>query len=148
MREERLMILSLLNEGKITANEAAELLGALGKAGGSGHKKQKHHGYDYGEYEYDGVDIDEKLKKFSQAVDNFSREFGGKVSDTFKEIEPKFKKTAKTVMEKTAAVVDDLAKALNESAKNMEEKIRAASEGECCCEDENCCDDEHKPHEN
>ena len=143
MKEERLMILNLLNEGKITASEASELLGALGKAVQAEYKKTKK-GYDFGHHgwDYDDHDMEEKLKKFSQAVDNFSKEFGEKVSGTFKDIEPKVRKTAKTVMEKTASVVDELARALNESVKNMEEKMKAEKENCCCCDDDDdCCED-------
>ena len=145
MKEERIMILNLLNEGKISADEAAKLLDALGKAGGGEGKKFKYH-RDFSDFgDADERDVEEKLKKFSQAVDNFSKEFGGKVSETFKEFEPKLKKTAKTVMEKTASVVDDLARALNESVKNMEEKMKASCEDDCCDDDDCCCcDDEPK----
>jgi len=138
MKEERLMILNLLNEGKISADEAAKLLDALSKGGDGAQRRNR---YRYGAYDKDDFEgeMDDKLKKFQQAAESFSKEFGEKVGGAFKEFEPKFKTVAKTVMEKTASVVDDLAKALNESVKNMEEKLKAA-EG-CCCDDD-CCDDE------
>ena len=142
MKEERLMILNLLNEGKINADEAAKLLDALGKAAGTEDKRFRHGNARSGFYhaEMEDRDVEEKLKKFSQAVDNFSKDFGEKVSGTFKDLEPKFRRTAKTAMEKAAAVVDDLAKSLNESVRNMEERMKADCCEDDCCEDD-CCDD-------
>jgi len=141
MKEERLMILNLLNEGKISADEAAKLLDALSKGGDGAQRRYK---YRHGAYEKDDFEgeMEDKLKKFQQAAESFSKEFGEKVGGAFKEFEPKFKTVAKTVMEKTASVVDDLARALNESVKNMEEKMKAAEGCCCCCDDDDCCDDE------
>jgi len=143
MKEERLMILNLLNEGKISADEAAKLLDALGNASGPERRNKKFY---HEHFDFEERDMEEKLKKFSQAVDSFSKDFGGKVSGTFKELEPKFRKTAKVVMEKTAAVVDDLAKTLNESVRNMEEKMKASecADEACCDDDDDCCCDEPK----
>ena len=137
MKEERIKILELLNQGKITADEAARLFDALNASKAAKANKQKNRS----EFNFDGSDMEEKLQKFSKSVDAFSKEFGGKISGTFKELEPKFKKTAKTVMEKTAVVVEDLAKALNESVKNMEAKSKDAccDDDDCCCDDDDCC---------
>ena len=141
MKEERLLILNLLNDGKINVDEAAKLLDALNTASEPKKGKHKHHSASYSS-KFDEYDFEEKFKKFSQSVDSFSKDVSERVSVAYKEFEPKFRKTAKTVMEKTAAAVDDLAKTLNESVKNMEEKMKAACEEECC--DTECCGDEPK----
>ena len=141
MKEERLAILNMLNEGKINADEAVRLLDTLAKGGGPEQKKNKANRH-YAHVEFDEGEMEERFKKFAQAAENFSREFGEKVSGTFKDFEPKFKKTAKTVMEKTASVVDDLAKALNESVKNMEQKLNECCEEDCCDGNDDCCKDD------
>ena len=77
MKEERLMVLNLLNEGKITADEAAKLLDALGKPLGPEFKnKHRHHAH----VEFDGSEMEEKLKKFTQAAESFSKDFGEKIA--------------------------------------------------------------------
>ncbi len=68
-------------------------------------------------------------------MDQFTRDFGSKVQDVYKEVEPKVRKAGQTILEKTAAVFDEIAKSLNESLEN-------ARAGDCCCEDEaeeECC---------
>jgi len=109
MKEERMFILNLLSEGKISADEAAKLLESVGK------KPKK-------EYWDDDFNTEEKLKRFSQSVESFAKDFGQKVETTFKDMEPKVRKTTKVIMEKTATAVDNISKSLHESLKNIDSK--------------------------
>jgi methionyl-tRNA synthetase len=82
----------------------------------------------------------EKFSKFASHVDQFTRDFGSKVQDVYKEVEPKVRKAGQTILEKTAAVFDEIARSLNESLEN------ARKDGECCCcgeeADDECCADD------
>lgn len=126
MKEERMYILNLLGEGKITAEEASKLLEAVGKD-----KKSRK------EYWDDDFVAEEKLIRFSQSVEAFAKDFGSKIESTFKDMEPKVRKTTKTVMEKTASVVDDISKSLYESIKNLDNK-----DCDCCAEE--VCEEVHE----
>lgn len=153
MKQERMKILELLDQGKITATEAANLLEAL-KAS------------DNQERVWDDEakrSVQEKVNRFSQNVEGLSKDIGDKLEATFKDMEPKLRTVTKVVVEKTAAIVDEISKSLNETLKNLEE--RRAKEG-CCCEedkeetqcevepeDDSCCntectETEDKPAEN
>jgi len=133
MKEERILILNMVNDGKITAEDAAKLLDALQKGHdpghGPGHHRHPHHEF----WEDRAEDAAEKLNRFSQSIDSFAKDFGDKMGAAFKDMEPKLRKTAKVILEKTATVVDDLSKSLNESIRNMEEKNCP----EACAEHEN-----------
>jgi len=127
MKEERMYILNLLGEGKVSADEAAKLLEAVGK-------KSKR------EYFDEDFNAEEKLKNFSKSAQAFAKDFGGKVEVAFKDMEPKVRKATKVVMEKTASVVDEISKSLHESLNNYNAK---------CCGDEDAeADDDDTPAEN
>lgn len=119
MKDERLRVLQMVEDGKISVDEATKLLDAL-KASAD-------------EQYYAGPDFQDKMKDFSRNVESFAKEFGGKMEGKFKEMEPKIKKATKVVVEKTAGLVDEISKALNESLKNFEH-------GDCCEDDEDDCD--------
>ena len=127
MKQERMKILELLDQGKITAAEAASLLESL-KSGDAQEslwdEDTKNH-------------IHEKVNKFSQNVESITKDVGDKLEEAFKEIEPRLRAATKVVVEKTAVIVDEISKSLNETLKNLEE--RASKEG-CCCEEENLDD--------
>jgi len=123
MKQERLKILELLDQGKITAAEAANLLEAL-KASDS-HERFWN--------EDTAHRVQDKVSKFSQNVENLSKDVGDKLETAFKEIEPKLRTATKVVVEKTAVIVDEISKSLNETLKNLEERN---AEEKCCCEEE------------
>ena len=149
MKQERMKILELLDQGKITATEAASLLEAL-KAG-----ETKEHFWN----EDTSSCFQEKVSKFSQNVEGISKDVGDKLEAVFKEIEPKLRSTTKAVVEKTAVIVDEISKSLNETLKNFEQKHseeccdkndpaqNKPESSECCCEEENT-DADNKPIEN
>lgn len=106
MSDERLMVLKMIDDGKINAEEGVKLLKAIGKSG----------------LETE-ADIEDRLSKFSQSVDSFSKDIRERVESFAKDVEPKFKKTSKVVIEKTASILDDLSKTLNETIKNIDESF-------------------------
>ena len=119
MRQERLKILALLEEGKISADEAAMLLDRLNEA-------DSHHLFSEDTAEH----VEESLQRFAKNAEHFAKEFGQRVGSAYKDVEPKLKKASQTVLEKTAAVVDEIAYALHESIE------KAQSESKSCCEGE------------
>ena len=136
MKQERMKILELLDQGKITAVEAASLLEAL-KA-----SDNQEHFWD----DETKKSVQEKVNQFSQNVENVSKDVGDKLETVFKEIEPKLRAATKVVVEKTANIVDEISKSLNETLKNLEEK--RAKEEACCEGDESeCCDSEPVPND-
>ena len=128
IEKERMMVLQMVQDGKITAAEAAKLLRALSQTNNSSVD------FDMDEKFYE---MDEKLGNFSQSVENFAKDCNEKFATVAKDAEPKIKEAIKIVVEKTTAVLDNISKSLNESTKPKED---------CCnenCEDtkEDCCEE-------
>ena len=119
MQEERMQVLKMVDEGKITVDEAAKLLDTL--KGGNDTGRQ----------------FEEKFKDFAQDMKEFCKDVTCKINEMTKKAEPKVKEFAKTVVTKTAEVADNISQSLNEKIKDMDD---------CCCE-EICCDTD-KPVDN
>jgi len=136
MKQERLKILSMVEEGKITVDEATKLLEAL---------KDSSPWLD----EYESWEVEDKINRFARNAENFSKEVVGKVGSAYKGVEPKLEKATKTVLEKTAAIIDDISRSINDSLKKMdEEKDKDDCGCGCGCEDQpqnNQDDNEPKP---
>ena len=126
MRQERMKVLDLLDEGKITAEEAAKLLEAM--------KKPQ---LDDDMLVFDKDAAEEKVHNIAKHVDRFTKDFGGRVESAYKEIEPKIKKASQAVLERTAAIFDEIAKSLNESLENARKNAADAEKAaeDCCCDD-------------
>jgi len=124
MREERMRVLALVEEGKITVEDATKLLEALSMSVSPTE-----------EYAQDSREFERKVNAFAKNAEAFARECGCKMEGAFREVEPKLRKASKVVLTKTASVIDELAKALNENLQNMEKQ-------DCCCNDNCCCDDD------
>lgn len=125
MKHERMKVLEMLESGKITAEEATKLLEAMKSAGGGSHT-----------FTFDDEterDVEEKLNRFTQGVDNFTRDFGGRVETFYRDIEPKIKKASQSVLEKTAAVFDEISRSLNESLENARNAGNEANPEDCGC---------------
>lgn len=114
MKQERMKVLSLLEEGKVTAEEASLLLDKLNQADG-------HHFIS----EETADQVEEKLHRFAKSAEHFAKEFGQKAACAYKDVEPKLKKASQTVLEKTAAIVDDIANSLHESLEKAKTKAEA-----------------------
>ena len=124
-------ILSLLEEGKITADEAAKLIEAM---------KRNDEAEGFFKFETPTQEqVEEKFKHIAKNVDSFAREFGGHVEKTYRKMEPKLKKASQAVLEKTATIFDEISKSLNESLEN-------ARKSSACCDggDKDCCGDESR----
>lgn len=117
--EEKILILRLLEEGKITKEEAFSLLEALNDNLCNGkHKRKK-----------DDFSFEDDLNKFAKSVEKFAEEVNSKVSTTFKEIEPKVKKNTQNILNKTSELLSNLSKNFDNT-------------NEECCDDEVFEDDE------
>lgn len=115
-KEERMLILNMVAEGKINVDESIKLLESLN----AGQTKED---FTY-DYNYD-FDFEEKVSKFSKSVDEFAKEMKDKFSVTFKDVEPKVKKATKTVVQKTVSVLDEISSSLNETLRNLDENNEA-----------------------
>ncbi|MDR2168379.1 MAG: hypothetical protein LBE35_11115 [Clostridiales bacterium] len=105
MQEERIQVLKMVEDGKITVDESIKLLEALR----------------IGE---PAADFEKKFNKFASDTKEFFKDIGKKVNELYKGAEPKIKEATKKVAAKTAEVADNISQSLNE-------KIKKADE-ECC----------------
>ncbi|MCL1995992.1 MAG: hypothetical protein FWG63_07295 [Defluviitaleaceae bacterium] len=125
LKEERLMVLEMLREEKIDADDAIKLLDSL----------QSGKGKSYEDFDNENAeDLERKFDKFYASVDTFAKDLKQKLDKAYKETEPKFKKATKVAMEKTAVAIENLSKTLNESAKKMDEQAERSDtkDSECC----------------
>jgi len=132
-KEERIIILNTLREGKITVDESIKLLNLLDNTSD---------GFEFGSGS--NVNMEEKFEKFTTNLDGFAKEVKEKAKSTYKDLEPKLKSGTKTVIEKTMTVLGDINKSLEESLENIK---KAEEEAKTCNENcnENC--EEHKNEE-
>jgi len=112
MQEERMQVLKMVDEGKISVDEATKLLDALRVSGGQ------------------QVNLEEKFNAFAKDTKEFFKDVRNKINVMYKEAEPKIKEATKTVVAKTANFADSISQNLNEKVKKMDD-------GDCCtdCED-------------
>lgn len=92
-QQERIMVLKMVEEGKINVDEAVKLIKAMSN----------------------GSDTGEKIKKAA-------KDMKGKISEMAKDAEPKVKKVTKVVVSKTGEVVDELGKNIKDIINNRCEK--------------------------
>ena len=114
---EKLKVLELLENGKITADEAARLLEVLGNSRIVSKETREN--------------VEEKLHQFACSVNKYAKEAGCKIQELYKQAEPKLKKASQGALEKAASALDNLAHNISDSLEKSE-----------CCEDESCeCND-------
>ncbi|NMA83406.1 MAG: hypothetical protein GX962_06025 [Epulopiscium sp.] len=101
MREERMLILRLLQENKITAEEAEKLLTALNQ--GNVDEKDK-------SSKNRTKEMENKLKDLGDTLEDWSKDFSKKLDNIVKEVEPKLKKVTKIVVDKTTSAFDEISK--------------------------------------
>lgn len=106
-QEERIMVLQMLQEGKISVDDATKLLETLDS--GKHHCDKKSH------------DIEDKIKKLSKCVDGIAKDLGDQFGNAYKNIEPKFKKSMQCVFQKTADVMHDLSKKLSDTSDKLDD---------------------------
>lgn len=103
MKEERLMILKMVEDGKISADDAVKLMNSLNSTDG-----------------LKECDVEEKLRRVARNMDSFTKDLRDKISSMAKDVEPKFRSTTKAVIEKTSEVVDEFAKNLKDAVKSFD----------------------------
>ena len=108
MKEEKLMILSMLKDGRISVDEAYRLLEVVTEP------KCKIKIKDKG--------IDEKITKAADNVGSFAKEVGEKFESKYKAIEPKIKEVSQKVVEKAASAVDSVSKKLNDKLNDIKKE--------------------------
>ena len=125
MNDPKMRVLDLIESGKITADEGAKLIQALGAPKFISQEQKEH--------------MEEKFQQFAQDVSKTCKEVGSKVHVFYKDVEPKIKKASQTALEKAAQALDSL-------AKNIHESLEKAVEEQGCCGTDACeCDNEPKP---
>ena len=108
--EERIKVLSMLEDGKINAEEASKLLSLLNQPTYADHTTE------------------DRLQHFAQDVNRFAKEVGCKAKNLYKSAEPKIKKASQTALENVAVALDNLASKINDSL----EKTEDAGGSSCC----------------
>ena len=136
MRDERMKILQMLEDGKIEADEAHDLIIALAKSEGN---FGKHHWHPHN-IDIDKEKFNEKMNQFAESMDTFAKDFSCKAHEVYKDMEPKLKSAAKTVIEKTAALADEVSKNLTESIRKMEEEAAKKADCNCGCQEHQSSD--------
>ena len=123
MKEERMLILRLLQENKISAEEAEKLLTALNHPTTSTMEEK--------DIKRWNKDMERKLKDLGDTLEDWSKDFSKKIDGVMKEVEPKLKKVTQIVVDKTTSAFDEISKEFKK-------------EDQCCCDhyDDECCDDE------
>ena len=111
MSEERIMILTMLQEGKISSEEAAKLLDALDEA----ELKESEKYYSDTDCEATAISFENISNKISKKIDKHSKEFetwgnnfGEKLSDKLGNLENEITEGAISFTDKVLSFVDDL----------------------------------------
>lgn len=108
MKEERMQVLNMLGEGKISAEEAERLLELLTKSGKSDRREKI---ADF------TAEFSDKAVVFNEKVEAIAKEFADKLESVAKDVEPKLKKATQIIIEKTVSAVDELSKTFHEEVK-------------------------------
>lgn len=102
---EKMRVLDLLETGKISAAEAAELLSVLNAPRPIVNRETREN-------------MEEKIHQFARDCNKFAKDVGCKLQEAYKNAEPKIKKASKSALEKAADALDNLACSIKE---NMEQ---------------------------
>jgi polyhydroxyalkanoate synthesis regulator phasin len=131
MKEERMKILQMVEDGKINVEEAGKLLEAMGPA--------------FGQEHFDEEDFADRMKEFCQNTESFMKNVGCKIGEFAKDMEPRLRNVTKVAVSKTADLVDELGKALAAclNSLNKDETAAPGQDGENC----GCCGGAEKAEE-
>ncbi len=88
MKEERMFILNMLNEGKITSDDACKLLAALKTSDGGSSSSASDLGDKVGKY---AKDIKDKVSKMAKDAEPTVKKYADVVSDKIDDIRENFK---------------------------------------------------------
>ncbi|HOQ17118.1 MAG TPA: hypothetical protein PLL17_02175 [Defluviitaleaceae bacterium] len=94
MSEETRMILKMVDDGKITPEQAVEMLKAVGQT------------------ESDREENDFRGDDFIKDVEKWAKDFAAKMGNTVKDIEPKVKKIVKIMIQNTAKSIEEVGKVI------------------------------------
>ena len=111
-KEERLMVLNMLQEGKINVDEATRLLDNL-KPSNNCNESEK----------LESV-FQKKLNTISENVEGISKEVGDKLGNILRKFEPRAKSATKKVVEKTISVMNNISKALDDNTQLQDENLQ------------------------
>lgn len=98
MSEETRMILKMVDEGKITPEQAVEMLKAVGNEDPCFGGHQNEHRGD----------------EFVQEMDKWGKEFAQKMGSTVKDLEPKIRKMVQIMVQNTVKTVEEVGKVFRE----------------------------------
>lgn len=117
MNNEKMAILKMLEEGKISAEEAAKLLEALGQDESGGAKKASKTDFNNStsssknaENKNAGNNYSDSDAKTGEGFEKFTEEMGRKLGVFMKDMEPKIQKFTEIVVEKTTIAADNISK--------------------------------------
>lgn len=125
MQEERLLVLKMLQDGKINVDQAEKLLNAL-----------SYNNFDYDNYfcEYKQNELECKIKKISRSIDGLVKDLGDGAKNIYKNMEPRLKKAAQCVTKKASVIARELSEKLSQASNKFDNKL--------CEVDDNDADEE------
>lgn len=109
MKEERMHILNMVQEGKIKPEEAIKLLDAVAKTGVAEAKASAVNRSTVSDWQ---TNFEDGLKSFAKSLDDMGREIGKRLDEVGKDVEPKVRKVAQTIVAKTSECVDEIGNTL------------------------------------
>ena len=109
LKEERLLILEMISEGKISTEEAMKLLKTVG------------HTRDLSDEEEANTAFEDKLDQFYDDVNTFTKDIKEKVGSAYETSKPVVKDGAKKFLTKTAQVLEGLSKKLEDEVVEPED---------------------------
>ncbi|WP_058486801.1 SHOCT-like domain-containing protein [Defluviitalea phaphyphila] len=105
MSEERKMILKMVDEGKITPEQAIEMLKATNT---SEEKNEQYENYT-------------KSEDFIQDMEKWAKDFAKKMGSTIKDLEPKLRKMTQIMVQNTVNTVEEIGKVFKEQNEDSKE---------------------------
>lgn len=106
MKEERLMILEMVKEGKISADEAAKLLKTVSNEASNEEKV-----------------LEDKFEAFYSNVDSFAKDLKRRAENAYHKAEPKIKVATKKTLEKTVDLMQDVSEKLKGTVNKLEDEL-------------------------
>lgn len=135
MKEERMHILNMVQEGKVKPEEAIQLLDAVARTGAAETtSKSVNRAAAATDWQ---ANFEEGLKSFTQSLDEMGKEIGKRLDEVGRDVEPKVRKVAQTIVSKTSECVDEISNTLKKDAGSAAD----GGESTCGCEGDSCCEE-------
>lgn len=119
MKEERMAVLNMLEKGSINVDEAERLLKLFQDE--KPRRREREPRPERDAREKKDFDLGETADMVGKKISIFARKVGSKVEDVTAEMEPKIRKAAQTVADKTQEVAQDIKKTYDERKSAQEE---------------------------